>query len=66
MFILSSMSSGLVVLLLELPSNFIVSGVRSSRWYRVYMVNVTLFSILFIYIVFGGLLLAASCFWWWA
>ena len=61
MFILSSMSSGLVVLLLELPSNFIVSGVRSSR-YRVYIVNVTLFSILFIYILFGGLLLAASCF----
>ena len=45
----------LVILLLLLPSNFIVLRVKSSRWYTVSILNVILFSILFTDILIGGL-----------
>ena len=45
----------LVILFSVLPSNSIVSGVKSSRWYPVIILNVILFSILFTYILIDGL-----------
>ena len=41
----------LVILLLLLPSNIIVSGVESSRYYPVFNLNVIVFSIIFTYII---------------
>ena len=45
----------LVILFSVLPSNFIVSGVKSSRLYPFLILNLTLFSILFTYISTDGL-----------
>ena len=39
-----------IILLLDLPSNFVVSGVENWRYYPVLILNVILFSILFTYI----------------
>ena len=41
--------TALVILLLVLPSNFIVSGVKNSGQYPVFILNVILFYILFTY-----------------
>ena len=46
-----------IILLLVLLSNFIVSGVKRSRKYPVFILNVIPFSILFTYILIEGLLL---------
>ena len=45
-----------------LPSNFTVSGVENFRLYSVLILNVTLLSILFTYILIEGLSIFASCF----
>ena len=45
-----------------LPSNFIVSGVKSSRLYPFLILNVILFSILFTYICTDGLSISSPCF----
>ena len=52
----------LVILFLVLPSNFIVSGVKSSRLYPFLIMNVILFSILLIYIFTDGLSIFPPCF----
>ena len=52
----------LVILFLVLPRNFIVLGVKSSRCYLVLILNVILFSILFIYILIDGLSKFSPCF----
>ena len=52
----------LLILFLVLPSNFIVSGVKSSRLYQFLILNVTLFSILFRYICIHGLSISSPCF----
>ena len=52
----------LAILFSVLPSNFIVSGVKSSRWYPVLILNVILFSISFTYILIDGLSVFSSCF----
>ena len=41
----------LVILLLVLPSNFIDSGVKSLRYYPVYLLDVILSFILFMYVI---------------
>ena len=53
--------SSLVILLLVLPSNFIVSGVKSSREYPDFILNVIVFFILFMYIIIEGLSVTVSC-----
>ena len=45
----------LVILFSVIPINFIVSGVKSSKYYPVLILNVILFSILFTYIIIEGL-----------
>ena len=52
----------LVILFLVLPSNFIVSGVKCSRVYPSLILNVILFSVLFIYICTDGLSISSPCF----
>ena len=45
-----SLFLSLIILFSVLPSNFIVPGVKSSRLYRFFILNVILFSILLTYI----------------
>ena len=52
----------LVILLLVLLCNFIVSGVTSWRWYPVFVLNIILFTILFMYILITGFWVTVSCF----
>ena len=52
----------LVILILVLPRNFIVSGIKSSRYYPVFILDVILFSILFTHILIAGLLVVCPCF----
>ena len=52
----------LVILLLVLPNIFIVSSVKSSRWYPIFILNVILISIFFTYILIEGFSVAASSF----
>ena len=52
----------LVTLISVLSSNFIVSGVKSSRLYPFLILNVTQFSILFTYICTDGLSVFSPCF----
>ena len=49
-------------LLLAHPSNLIASGIKSSREYPKFILNVTLFSILHRYILIVGLLVFFPCF----
>ena len=51
----------LVILFSELPSNFTVSGVKSSRWYAALILNAIPFSIVLIYIIAGGLSASVLC-----
>ena len=51
-----------VFLFSVLPSNFIVTGAKSSIWYQVLILNVILFSILFTYIFTNGLSIFSPCF----
>ena len=46
----------------QLPSNFIVSGIKSSRWYFSLILNVIIFSISFTYIFIEALSLTISRF----
>ena len=50
------------ILLSVLSSNFIVPGVKSSRYYPFLISNVILFSILFTYILIDGLPTFSLCF----
>ena len=50
------------ILLLLFPSIFIVSGVKGSIYYPVFISNVIIFSILFTYILIEGLPVFFSCF----
>ena len=52
----------LVFLFSVIPSNFIVTGAKSSIWYQVLILNVILFSILFTYIFTDGLSIFSPCF----
>ena len=52
----------LVILHLVLPNNLIVSGVKSSRSYPIFILNVILFENFFTYILLGGFLVTVSCF----
>ena len=45
-----------------LPSNFMVSGVESSKIYLALIINVILLLVLLTYVFIGGLLLVISCF----
>ena len=54
--------SFLGILLLMLPSNVIISGVKRSRKYLVLFLNVTLPSTLFAYILIGAISPTAWCF----
>lgn len=44
------------------PSNFMVSGVESSKIYLALIINVILLLVLLTYVFIGGLLLVISCF----
>ena len=50
------------ILLSVLPSNFIVSGIKSSRYYSEFILYVIVFSILFIYIFIEGLIVFSPFF----
>ena len=52
----------LVILLLVFPSNFIDSGVKGLRYYPVYLLDVILSFILFMYVIIERLSVTASCF----
>ena len=54
--------SYLVILLLVLPSNYMVSGVENSRKYAAFILNIILFFILFTYVIIEELSVTASCF----
>ena len=57
-----SLFLSLVILLLVFPSNLVVSGVNNPKLYPSLISNVTLFSILFIYICTDGLSVFSPCF----
>ena len=52
----------LVILLLVLPSNFIVSGVKSLKYYLAFTLKVVLLSVLFMCTIIERLSVTVSCF----